>query len=355
MKQTLIILLSIFLFIHCTTSINEPSTDKIIVKNDVDKRDSEKSITEQVEESLDELPTETEKPKSVTPKPKVEEIVKEDVNVENISDETLSTTSNTNNTYAWLTNYQAQNALVHQIPTPEGYTRVDLPKGSFGDWLRYVPLKSKGSKVYYFNGQEKYNQSVHHSVLDIDVGKRDLQQCADAVMRLKAEYHYGRKEMDKIHFNFTSGHKVAFSDWSKGRKPIIRGNKVLFSNPNGSNNTSYRNFQKYLISIFSYAGTASLSKELRRKNIQSIESGDVFIQGGFPGHAIIVMDMAKNATGQKIFLIAQSYMPAQSIHILKNLNDSTGELNGVWYKIPEGSDFDTPEWGFTTSDLKSWE
>ena len=50
--------------------------------------------------------------------------------------------------------------------------------------------------------------------------------------------------------------------------------------------------------------------------------GDVFIIGGSPGHAVIVVDMAVNPeTHEKVFLLAQSYMPAQQIQLLKNNND----------------------------------
>ena len=50
-----------------------------------------------------------------------------------------------------------------------------------------------------------------------------------------------------------------------------------------------------------------------------MQIGDVFIKGGFPGHAVVVLDMAENdRTGQRVFLLAQSYMPAQDIHIMKN-------------------------------------
>ena len=45
-----------------------------------------------------------------------------------------------------------------------------------------------------------------------------------------------------------------------------------------------------------------------------MQIGDVLIQGGSPGHAVIVVDMAENpATGEKLYLLAQSYMPAQDI------------------------------------------
>ena len=59
-------------------------------------------------------------------------------------------------------------------------------------------------------------------------------------------------------------------------------------------------------------------QELNRvQNIDAIEIGDIFIRGGFPGHAVLVVDMAIHpVSGQKAVLLAQSYMPAQDIHIL---------------------------------------
>ena len=46
----------------------------------------------------------------------------------------------------------------------------------------------------------------------------------------------------------------------------------------------------------------------------------------------------------------QSYMPAQDIHIVTNLND---RRNSPWYVFDSGvSAFDFPEWSFTPSQLK---
>ena len=48
----------------------------------------------------------------------------------------------------------------------------------------------------------------------------------------------------------------------------------------------------------------------------SLQPGDVFIKGGSPGHAVIVVDVAiYPQTGKTVFLLAQSYMLAQQIHI----------------------------------------
>lgn len=43
------------------------------------------------------------------------------------------------------------------------------------------------------------------AVIDIDVEKRDLQQCADAVMRLRAEWLWSIGTKDRIAFNYTGG------------------------------------------------------------------------------------------------------------------------------------------------------
>ncbi len=251
--------------------------------------------------------------------------------------------------YSWLHNYNIQNSLAAQINTPIGFKRLPLKPGSFGEWLRYLPLKPSGTAVKLYNGNLKGNQELHAAVIDIDAGKSDLQQCADAVMRLRAEYFYSQKAVDEIHFNFTSGHKVSFADWSRGRKPVIQANEVSFSQPGSTQDTSYSNFKAYLRSIFTYAGTASLSKELQTVPLTDLQIGDVFIEGGFPGHAVIVLDMASDAAGNKVFLLGQGYMPAQDVHVLKNfMNESISP----WYSVSFGEILNTPEWTFKAVDLK---
>jgi hypothetical protein len=116
---------------------------------------------------------------------------------------------------------------------------------------------------------------------------------------------------------------------------------------------SYKNFRKYLDMVFTYAGTLSLSKELQKKSLQDLKIGDVFVQGGSPGHAVIVVDLAVNdKTGDKVFLLAQSYMPAQSIHIIVNPNNS---IISPWYALKDiKEELLTPEWTFTKNDLKQF-
>lgn len=234
-----------------------------------------------------------------------------------------------------------------RINPPLGYQRESLPQNSFGAYLRNFPLEANGAKVYYYNGEQKTG-NVYVAVLKIDVGKRDLQQCADAIMRLRAEYLFGQERYDDIHFNFTNGFRADYRQWADGSRIRVNGNKVSWENFSKPD-YSYPVFRAYLNYVFMYAGTLSLSQELTSTPYSELQTGDVLIQGGTPGHAVIVMDVAVNARGEKVYLLAQSYMPAQSIHILKN---PTNPTLSPWYELSSKPVIKTPEWTFTSRNLK---
>ncbi len=238
---------------------------------------------------------------------------------------------------------------VKDISVPRGYERVSHTEGAFGRFLSHQKLK-KDKTVYLFDGRKKGNQMAQYAVLDVSVGNRDLQQCADAVMRLRGEYLYEQKAYDKIAFHAVSGELMRFLDWANGSHNLLNSNN-LSQSLKPSADISYSNFLKYMNFVFAYASTLSLEKELiPLSKISDIQAGDVFIKGGAPGHAIIVMDVATNkAHGKKIFLLAQSYMPAQDIHILKNGNDN---ILSPWYSADFGSVLHTPEWDFDKNSLR---
>lgn len=256
--------------------------------------------------------------------------------------------------FLWIaaaTGADTANSISVRIAPPEGYQRMQQSPGSFGAWLSQLPLKPGNPPVHLYNGSLKRNQEAHFAVVDMDTGSRDLQQCADAVMRLRAEYLWAAGKPQDIRFHFTSWDVAEFSRWSEGYRPSVRGNSVTWSR-SASKDTSYANFRRYLDTVFTYSGSYSLSRELTGVNAGTMQPGDVFINGGFPGHAVIVVDMAVNPqTGKKIFLLAQSYMPAQEIHVLKNPENS--KLS-PWYDLDFGDILATPEWTFTSDDLKRW-
>ncbi|PYG87739.1 uncharacterized protein DUF4846 [Ruminiclostridium sufflavum DSM 19573] len=239
------------------------------------------------------------------------------------------------------------NTVEERVRVPKGFQRVEAENNSYEQYLRELPVKPDGTKIKLYNG-EVTDKAVHAAVLDIDVGNRDLQQCADAVIRLRAEYLYGQGLYEKIHFNFTNGFNAEYSKWMNGYRIEVKENKTYWVEKTDYSR-EYSSFRKYLDMVFAYAGTLSLSKEMKFKSIENMQIGDVFLKGDTPGHTVIILDMAENiSTGEKIFLIAQSYMPAQDIHILRNFEN--GELS-PWYSVNFGEALRTPEWKFEKGQL----
>lgn len=245
---------------------------------------------------------------------------------------------------------QTGQTLATRFKPPADYGRIPAKTGSFAHYLQNLPLKPHGATVKYYDGTKKIRPGVYCAVVDMEIGNKDLQQCADAVMRLRAEHLYQQKQYEKIHFRFTNGDKALYTQYADGYRATVKGNKITW-NKTAKKDYGYATFRKYMDLVFTYAGTLSLSKELTPvTSLKDMQIGDVFIKGGSPGHAVIVVDMAQHPkTGEKLFLLAQSYMPAQETQILLNPNDA--ELS-PWYSINFEGTLKTPEWTFEKNQLK---
>lgn len=231
---------------------------------------------------------------------------------------------------------------------PDGYKRIYLDD-EFASYLRRLPLHSIEHKVNYYDGSEKPSEGVYCSVVDLPIGTRDRHQCADAVMNVRAHYLFDAEKYDQIHFNFTNGFKAEYAKWRQGKRISVRGNNVSYYSTS-KESESYGSFLDYLQTVYAYAGTYSLSKELESVRINELRPGDVFIKGGFPGHAVLVIDVVVDDNGGKKFMLAQSYMPAQELQVLINPLDKNGS---PWYDLSEArGQLFTPEWTFTTDQLK---
>ncbi|MFO0506532.1 MAG: DUF4846 domain-containing protein [Chryseotalea sp.] len=232
-----------------------------------------------------------------------------------------------------------------------GFERVKVDESSFAYYLRNLPLKEHGARVKYFDGREKSYFQIYDAVVNLPIGTKDLHQCADAIMHVRARYLYEQKRKNEIQFTFTNGFVASYAKWMEGNRIIVNGNNVQWKKTTSPADNE-QIFWKYLKTVFTYAGTLSLSKELKPKEITNLQIGDVWIQGGSPGHAVIVVDMVqRKSDGKKLFLLAQSYMPAQEIHILKN--PLVSNLS-PWYESDFPQTLQTPEWTFKKDDLKGF-
>ncbi|CAL2075619.1 DUF4846 domain-containing protein [Tenacibaculum sp. 190524A05c] len=233
-------------------------------------------------------------------------------------------------------------SILTRVTIPEGYKRVPYAKGSFQEYLRNYKLKKHGAPIINYDGSEYFAQHWHDAILEIPVPKNGLQQCADALMRIRAEYLWSKNLQQKIGFKFTSGHYCSWKQYAEGYRPKINGNKVKFIKK-ANKNYSKQNFYKYLNLIFMYAGTASLHTELPKVKLSDLQIGDMLVNPGFPGHIEIIVDEIKNDKGDKMYLLAQGNTPAQNVCLLKNFEDTD---ISPWYRFNKNEPIYTPSYYF---------
>lgn len=228
---------------------------------------------------------------------------------------------------------------------PEGYERK--PADGYGEFLRSQKLLPDGSPILLYNGKEAIIQAWHAAVLELSVGDRDLQQCADAALRLRCEYLYSIGEYDKINYHLTNGDEFPYGKWREGYRLEVNGNTTRMVKT-AEPDESYEAFYDYMQVLFNYASTRSLYPESTVIPLRDIQVGDIFIFSGSPGHCMIVMDVCENELGEKAILVGQSNMPAQQVHIVcpPFTNQPWLFLNEVWGRVK------IMNWGFTSDNIR---
>ncbi len=237
--------------------------------------------------------------------------------------------------------------LKKRIREPEGYQRISVKKNSFAAFLRNYKLKKAGSPVLYYDGSEKGNQNVHAAVFKLPMEEEDLQQCADSIMRMYAEYYWKTGQQDKIAFHFVNGFLAEYSKWQQGYRIEVADSGCSWVQSAAADN-SYETFQQYMRIVFSYASTLSMERESEKISLSQIQAGDIFIKGGSPGHVVMVVDICENKEGKKAFLLAQGFMPAQEFHLLKN---PVHETDPWYYETEVTYPFETAEYTFQKGSL----
>lgn len=206
-------------------------------------------------------------------------------------------------------NYQT----IGEIPTPMGYERIDSETAAYGDFLRSLPLKSRGSKLELYTGGHSNLQMLNYAVIDLPL-LSNAEQCADACMRLRAEYLYDQGLYSKIKFADVNGKTLRYQG--------------------GQNRKA---FESYLRKVYGVASTFSLSRSMPVRKFSEVRPGDVFVyaarRGERMGHAVMVVDVARNPdTGKTAVLLAEGNTPARSLHVMRNWKNP---LLSPWFSIDE--------------------
>ena len=119
--------------------------------------------------------------------------------------------------HPWLgkRRHVSQQWLKNRIAPPAGFRRVKARRGSFSWWLRRLPLMAAGTPVRDYRGR-RIASSSHVAVVRLDVGRGNLQQCADSIMRLWGEYLWSRGLQRHYQFRLTSGHRNPWLRYARG-------------------------------------------------------------------------------------------------------------------------------------------
>lgn len=238
---------------------------------------------------------------------------------------------------------EAGDTVQSRFRVPPGFTRVETD--GYGTFLREQRLLPHGSPILLYNGEEGAIQDWHAAVLDVDVGTRDLQQCADAALRLRCEYLFSAGEYQRIQYNLTNGYPFPYAKWREGYR--LGSNKASMVK-SASRDESYDSFRKYLDALFNYASTRSLAPESETVPVEALRVGDILIRAGSPGHCVIILDLCENEAGVKAALLAQSSMPAQSIHVISDPHRAN-----PWVQITEEDlPLQVMIWEFAAEDIK---
>jgi hypothetical protein len=226
---------------------------------------------------------------------------------------------------------------------PAGYERVAVESGSFAEYLRNFQLKSYGTVAKLADGTDNLTAPTE-AVLELDVRKNGLQQCADSIIRLYAEYRYARGEYEYVSFDCYTNpvFTMNFSFWTQGNRVRANGNKLEWYQPDNATpgDTSYSTFRYYLDNVFNYANTYSLKNQMMQIDSADLQVGDCLIitadqTGGTDGHAMIVVDVAvEKSTGKKVFMIAEGNTPATEMYVIKDYANDT-----VWFSLNEDGTF----------------
>ena len=217
---------------------------------------------------------------------------------------------------------------VHQgFPPPYGATRVD--GGGFGTYLGGLRLAPRDQPVRTHDGRVVHH---HARVVELPLVRGDLQQCADTAIRLRAEWL--RDAGQPVMFHATSGDPIPWDRVQGGETPYAVGNGLAWKAGGGD-------WDSYLRKVFMWAGSESLQAH-DTVPATTPQPGDLLVQGGFPGHVVVLLDVATRGDDTWV-LLGEGFMPAQDFHV---------ELgpHGGWWRW--SSAMDLPSWSFPEGSLR---
>jgi hypothetical protein len=155
------------------------------------------------------------------------------------------------------------------------------------------------------------------AVVKWDIYGKRLEQCMDIAVRMYAEFLWDEELYNDLGFPLPGGAWLYWEQWKEGYRPYFKGirvNMIQTAPPDDS----YASYNKYLNTIFAESHTQQFYHSyypIKRKNVQI---GDFVVKKGTKGHAVMIVDLAKNTQGEMIALIGNGDTPACQFFLLNH-------------------------------------
>ncbi len=223
--------------------------------------------------------------------------------------------------------------LTTLYPEPAGYRRVAVAAGSFAEYVRGRAVLSDTAVVRYFDGRQVQQGPGSPRVIDLPfLFRTDVEQCADMALRLVSEYFWETGKADSLSFRLQNGQQIEWREWRAGRRLRYDAQSDRHVVSRGAADSSRAAFEGFLYYLFHWTGSVALKRDLRRVSASELQPGDLIVQNtsGAMGHVSVILDAAVNGEGERLYLIANGWTPAQSMFIRQ---PQAGEGVDGWFTL----------------------
>jgi hypothetical protein len=236
--------------------------------------------------------------------------------------------------------------VAEAFPPPRG--AMLAPDDAFGAWLARRELHPRDHPVRTHAGAPVAPPHAPPAsrALVFPLMKGDLQQCADSAYRLRARF-LRESGAAEITFHATNGQALPWARWAAGERTRLEGQRLVWVP--GRRGADEAAWESWLREVFVYAGTRSLAARDTVPVDWSTgpRAGDVVVAPGSPGHAVVLLDVARRPDGTWLAVVGEGFMPAQDLHVHR------GPESGWWVLDPEKG-LELPWWPLPAEGLRRW-
>ena len=143
----------------------------------------------------------------------------------------------------------------------------------------------------------------------------------DILVRLYAEYLWYKKQVGNFILPIPGGHWLEWQEWRAGFRPVFRGIDVSMFR-SAQPDSSLQSYMTFLNTVYSESHTQQFYHAYKPVERREVLIGDIIIKKGTKGHAIMIVDLAKNEHDQLIALIGNGDTPACQFFLLNFKKDN---------------------------------